>query len=204
MPSSVRSSPFSSRITRPRENMSTRSHRPASSIRVGGIDDESHALIRLGADGPIDVEAGVGVNTLGRFVNQQNFGSEHETSGQRGLLLIAARQAPDRLIEIRGDDIELIGKRIGRGLFRSRRDQSAGRKLPKHLNRDVFPHAERRKDRLARAVGANGKDAGPERDARGCSRHALALAPDRSARFDKAAERAQRLPLSIALGARES
>ena len=32
MPSSVRSEPFSSRITRPREKMRTRSHSPASSI----------------------------------------------------------------------------------------------------------------------------------------------------------------------------
>ena len=46
--------------------------------RVRGIDTQATPLIRLGANGAIDIEARVGVDALGGLVDQQRFGAEEK------------------------------------------------------------------------------------------------------------------------------
>ena len=68
-------------------------------MRVGGVDDAGRAACGLGADGAVDVETRLGVDALGRFVDQHRLGLVEEAARQDGLLLVAAGQSPDRLVE---------------------------------------------------------------------------------------------------------
>ena len=72
--------------------------------RVGGIDDAAGAVGHLGADRAVDVEAGAGIDALRRLVDQHDVGAIGEAAGQHRLLLVAAGEAADRLLQARRHD----------------------------------------------------------------------------------------------------
>ena len=158
-------------------------------------------MVGLGADGAINVEACLGVDALGRLVDQQGLGLVEETPRQNSLLLVAARKPADRLIEIRGDDIELFDQRKCGRAFLRRRDQPAGGELVEHLYRHVFAHAEAGKDRFRRPIGAERENAGVESVARPAGSDDPAVAQHLAFGVFKAAKRTQRFALPVAFGA---
>ena len=90
-----------SRMMRPREKTSTRSQMPASSSASDELTMQATPCVGLGADGAVDVEARLGVDALGRLVDEHDLGAVQEAPRQHRLLLVAAGEAADRLVERR-------------------------------------------------------------------------------------------------------
>ena len=113
------SSPGISSTIVPRDITNTRSHSPESSI--GSLDLTSSAAPCGGtrAERLVDVDAGADVDTLGRFVGQDHRRFPQERTGDRDLLLVAAGQELDRLVEPRGADLELLDELLAQRLARS-------------------------------------------------------------------------------------
>ena len=91
-----------------------------------------------------------------------------EAARQNRFLLIAAGNAPNCLIEIRRDNVELFNERERARSFPRRGNQTAAGEIAKHLNGHVLANAQCGKNRFCRTVGTERKNAGIEGAAR-CS-----------------------------------
>ena len=88
---------------------------------MGSLDLTSSAAPCIGtvAQCLIDVDAGTYVDTLGRFVGQDHGRFPQERACDGDLLLVAAGQELDRLVEPRGADLELLDELLDSGSVRS-------------------------------------------------------------------------------------
>ena len=116
MLSSEISRPLSSRMTSAAGEHQHPVAQASQFHRVRRIDHAGDPLVRFGTDGAIDIETRLGVDALGRLVDQDYLRVIEEASRQNRLLLIAAGKADDRLIKIHRGDVEFSyqGQRTAR------------------------------------------------------------------------------------------
>jgi hypothetical protein len=66
---------------------------------VGGDEDERHSPGRQLADQAVDRRLGANVDAAGRLVENENPSGQDQSAAEHAFLLVAAAEAPDRLIE---------------------------------------------------------------------------------------------------------
>ena len=78
-------------------------------LDVGGDHQHSHAFLLELADDAVHVAAGGGVDAAGGFVEDDDLGTGGQGAGDDHLLLVAARQAADEVVQRDDLGAELVG-----------------------------------------------------------------------------------------------
>ena len=142
------------------------------------------------------------VDALGGFVGQDHRRLPEERAGDGDLLLVAAGQELDRLIERRRADLELLDELFHRGALGPSAQPSDPAEPPQRLHGGVDPDAEDTHQRLALAIAGQQHDPGAHRLVGRDQRQLLAGADDPAGpRRDPPRQAVEELRLAVALGA---
>ena len=131
--------------------------------QVAGDHDDRAAGGGDGVDELVDLDAGADVDAAGRLVQQQHAGAREHPAPEDDLLLVAARQVADRLVDVAHPHPQLLGDRSrARPLPRPVDEPGAGggpqRRVPEVLRDGRAEH-----EPLRLAVLRHVADPGPDR-----------------------------------------
>ena len=76
-------------------------------------DEDSRALVTLGDDPPVHVLDRADVEATGRLRRHEQLDRPAELTGEHDLLLVAARERRDRIVDRAGADVELLHAPLG-------------------------------------------------------------------------------------------
>ena len=173
--------------------------------RIARLDDHRHAVSRLVPEGLVDVESRGDVDALRGLVGENHPDlATQKCPAQCDLLLVAAREEPNGLLDRRSPHLQPPRELRHRMAFRPAPDPTCGREASEHLDRHVAPHAEHGEQRLPDSIAAEEDDAGLEGCVWSLEIDLLAETAHRTGRPVDPSEAAQELELPVPFSAREA
>ena len=111
--SSVSASPSTSPVISPSRTTSTRSQRPISSGSSDEMTTMPTPLAREIAEDAVDLGLGADIDAAGRLVEEDDARIDRQHLGDRDLLLVAARQRRDRVVDAAALEAEAVAEPVG-------------------------------------------------------------------------------------------
>src|SRR6202020_3440427 len=107
-------------------------------VDLGRIPEEGAALLCFGADQVIDFKLGVEIDAAHRIVHQHDACVGAKRPREKRLLLIAARERENVVVDVRRADLDALAPGVGEFFFKASRKQRARAQLFQRAHADVM------------------------------------------------------------------
>ena len=104
---------------------------------LGGVPDEGAPRLRLGADQLVDLQLGADIDAAHRVVHQDDAGIGAERAGEQHLLLVAAGERQDVVVDVRRLDADALPPFVRQGGLGGAVDQAGLHQRAHGAHRDV-------------------------------------------------------------------
>src|SRR5271165_4950862 len=127
-------------------------------FRFRRVPDKGPPRRGLGADQIIDLELGAVVDAAHRVVHQDDARVGGERPGEQRLLLVAAGERQDRIIDVGREDVDAPPPKVGEVLLTPLRNEQAGAQGLERADADVVGDRPLRKDAVGYPVAGHQRD----------------------------------------------